>query len=414
MTLIHPIRATHYNPRSIDLSDVIIPPYDAIAPERMPAYLNRSPYNLAHVIMPNANDPKYTLASQRLRQWKSTGVLIEEPHPAYYLYRQEFTLGHKKHMRDTFMCAVELHDYSDGVVLPHENTYQKYRTDRLNILRKTQHQMSHIFAMVQDPEAIVSTVFERFAFEAPFLMATDDDGTRHILWRAEPNRVEPIVGSLFKTQPIYIVDGHHRYNSALEYARETGVLGSATHPAAQVLFCIANTFDPALIVFPTHRLIQDTTVSHESVQSALDSYLQTPIEFEELARFVTVNQRNPQFAVYYQGRLNLCSPKNPSAHAQAWGNTTSQLAVAWSDWELLSHIGITDHNRAERVTYERDIHKAWALRNDFHLSVYHAPIPVERVCGVADERRFMPQKTTYFYPKIAAGFILRNVGTAAQ
>lgn len=402
MALINPIRGIHFNPKSVRLADTIIPPYDAIPKGKEKSYLDRSPYNFAHIILPNPADPNYDQAAQRLKNWKTSGILVEDHEPRFYLYRQAFELGRKHHVRDTLMCAVQLHDFQDGHIRPHENTYQKYKTDRLNVLRKTQHQMSHIFGMVKDSSGKLKELFDAWSFETAFLTATDDEKTQHALWKV-PSRFQSQVQSLVEG-PIYIVDGHHRYSSALEYAREVGALGSQTHPAGQMLFCISNVYDPALIVFPTHRLIRTA-----ENKISLDPYSQTEISEQELREFSAATQGGTDFVLYQQGKLTLCSPLDRSQRSHEWGNALSKLGVAWGDWDLLTQIGINDSNRSERVFYERDFDKAWAMRNEYAVTLFHGPISPERVCEVADEKGFMPQKTTYFYPKLAAGLIIRNV-----
>ncbi|MBI1862350.1 MAG: DUF1015 domain-containing protein [Deltaproteobacteria bacterium] len=405
--LIHPIRGIHFNPRAIDPADVVIPPYDAIAKDKEAVYLKRSPYNFAHIILPNPQDPDYAAAATRLGHWKGSGILTEDTKASYYLYRQTFLIGSHSHTRDTLMCAVALHEFKDGVVRPHENTYQKYRSDRLKILRNTRHQLSHVFGMVKDKRGVLAEMFERWCFEKPVLSATSDDGVAHQLWKVDGDIHSAALNTFFEGNPIYIVDGHHRYGSSLEYAKEVGALGDDKKPAGQMLFCISNVFDPALIVFPTHRMLK--TIDEAQWEKSISGLTQYPLTHDALKEFVNTPQLQPKFALYHNGQLTLCAPKNASSQNGEWGKSVAQLAVAWSDWEMLPALGINDANRSEAVFYERDIEQAWAMKNKFPATVFHAPVPVERVCDVADEGKFMPQKTTYFYPKLAAGLVIRSI-----
>lgn len=401
MSLIHPIRGIHVSIQ-VQTSDIIIPPYDAIPKEKEGVYLSRSPYNFSHLLLPNSQDPQYRLARERLQQWKATGIFVEEAHPCYYLYRQEFRVNNHSHTRDTLMCAVQLHEFGDGIVRPHENTYQKFKSDRLTILRSTGHQMSHIFGMIKDPRGSLSRLFESWSFQKPFRQAADDDETSHTLWKVAGSDYQKTIDRIFDNNPIYIVDGHHRYGSALEYAKEVGALGSPHHPGGQMLFCIANVYDRALVVFPTHRLVRG-----KPGFSVPQEYRQRKIVMEELKEFTATPQKGADFVLYENGKLTLCTP--PALSVSEWGKSVSKLAVAWSDWHFLPGLGVTEENRSERVLYERDFEQAWQRRDEFVAVLFHAPITPERVCEVADEARFMPQKTTYFYPKLAAGLVIRSV-----
>ncbi len=406
--LIHPIRSIYYNPKSVMVSDVVTPPYDAISKEMEAVYRNRSPYNFTHLILPNPGDPDYNVATERLNQWKRLNVLIEDAGRHFFLYRQSFTIDSRHHTRDTLMCAVKLHEFGDRIIRPHENTYQKYRNDRLMLLKKSKHQLSHIFGMVKDPAGELNVLYEKYSFKAPFLIARTDDGIEHALWKIDASQAQSTLDKFFTDRPIYIVDGHHRYSSAIEYSKEIGAFGSDSHPAGQMLFCIANVYDPALVVFPTHRLIKGA-LDPGVVEMALKPFAQFPLTPEELQTFVKSKPTQPEFAVYFRGRLMRITNQSGAERTQSWGESVSRLAVAWSDWELLTSLDVNDSNRSERIFYERDITNAWKSRDDYGLCIFHAPTPVESVCDVADEGRFMPQKSTYFYPKLGAGLVVRNV-----
>jgi uncharacterized protein (DUF1015 family) len=402
---IQPIRATRYS--VADVSKLIIPPYDAISPEQVPVFLSRSPYNLAHVLLPDSADPGYKNAGTKLRHWVDSGTLVEDAFERFFLYRQRFEIEGVTHVRDSLMCAVELDDFSEGHVRPHENTYGKYKADRLNIMRGTGYQLSHVFGMVRDSEGVLSEFFERWSYGKPLSFGGSGDGVEHFLWGVSAPDYGARINEFFGSRPIYIVDGHHRYSSALAYARELGTLGTA-HPSAQVLFCIVNAFDPSVLVFPTHRIVKKISV--EKLDEILSRFSTTEISESELESFVRKPQKEARFVVCFKGRLLLCEPGVLLRAPSGWGESVAQLAVAWSDWQLLESLGVDESNRADIVTYERSFEVAWAERPHASLIIFHGPTPIDRVCEVADEGQFMPQKTTYFYPKLAAGFVLRRIG----
>lgn len=406
MANVSPFKALHYNPTKLPtMSELICPPYDAIPKGEEAKYLNRSPYNFAHVILPRVGDDNYVVANETLRKWREIGVLKEDPTPGFYVYQQRFQMDDVTHVRQTLMGTVKLVDFKEAVVRPHENTFNKYKEDRLKILRATRCNLSHIFAMVKDPEGFLQTVWESAVFQEPLLTGMSDEGVEHAIWRL-PTSQNAAISAFFQDKPIYIVDGHHRYESALRYARELGVEGKDDHPAAHMLFSIANTFDPALVVLPTHRIVKNVPTD-KLAQLSKEFHLEEKTT-EWLYDFVKRPTPVPAFGLYYGGKLYRCSPSHPHQEEKNWGKALSKLAVKWSDHRLLSdYCGVNDDNRAEKVSYDKDARAVWEKRDEATLVIFHAPPAVEEIAHIADEKGFMPQKSTYFFPKLAAGFIFR-------
>ncbi|MFM8314321.1 MAG: DUF1015 family protein [Deltaproteobacteria bacterium] len=410
MANIFPYKALYYDNETFkDLTPLVIPPYDNIPAGEEQKYLTRSPYNFAHVLLPRTVDEDYSHAAELINQWKDQHILKETSVPCYYLYQQSFEAYGQKHVRHTLMCSVELQPFSEGIVRPHENTYGQYKADRLQILRKTQCNLSHVFGMVNDEEGFLETLFEKWMFSDPFLKAKTDDGTEHVLWKVEGAKF-PEVAQFFKDKPIYIVDGHHRYESALMYAKESGAYGDSKNPASQMLFAIANSYDPGLIVFPTHRAVKKGQCPNLDLGKIEQNYQLLPLNPEALMKFVEKPQATPQFGLYYKNQLFLVIPKEWQNEAATLGGSVAKLSVTWSDHKFAkTYCGIDDSNRSQKISYDKDAKALWSKRNDFDLIIFHAPPAVSDVTGVADEKRFMPQKSTYFFPKLAAGFTMRRL-----
>jgi len=407
MKLIAPFKALHYDAKVIgDVSKVIVPPYDVIKPDEEARYRAQSPYNFAHVILPKSADDDYTGAAEMLKKWREVGVIKEDKNPSYYLYQQTFKIDGKVHQRHTLMGAVMLRDFSEGIVRPHENTHGKYKSDRLQILRKTRCNLSHVFGMVKDPEGELQTLYEEWMYHDPFLSGATDDGIEHRVWKIDPSFTARI-DAFFADKPIYIVDGHHRYESALMYAKETGAYGNESNPASRMLFAIANTYDPALLVFPTHRRVREAAnLSRETLEKEFEL---TPATYEELREFTQTVQKEPRFGLYYWNELYFCTPKDYRSQESAWGPSLARLSVAWSDEKLLKEMcGIGEQERSKRISYEKSLPLLWDEKRTTDLVVFHAPPAVSDITDVADEKRFMPQKSTYFYPKLVAGLTIRN------
>lgn len=410
MAKIFPYKSLYYDTDTFkDLTPLVIPPYDNIPAGDEKKYLARSPYNFAHVLLPQSPDEDYSRALELLNRWRDQHILKETAVPCYYLYQQSFEAYGQKHVRHTLMCSVELHPFSEGIIRPHENTYGQYKADRLQILRKTQVNLSHIFGMVNDEEGFLENIFEKWMFGAPFLKAKTDDGTEHMVWKAEGAK-HPEIAEFFNDKPIYIVDGHHRYESALMYAKESGAYGNPSHPASRMIFAIANTYDPGLIVFPTHRAVKKGQCPSLNLGSIEDKYQMLPLTPEALLRFVEKAQQTPQFALYYKNSLYLMIPKNWQNEAETLGQSVTRLSVTWSDLKFAKEFcGFDDTNRSQKISYNKDAKELWEKRDSYDLIIFHAPPAVADVTAVADEKKFMPQKSTYFFPKLAAGFTMRRL-----
>jgi len=406
---IAPFKGTHYQPQ-LRLNDLIIPPYDTLTESERNRYKSKSPYNFSHVDLPGTKGTDFALSAQTLRNWKEKGITRESARPCYYLYRQNFEAFGRKHQRDTLLCAVGLEEFSTQRIRPHENTFGKYKAERLELLKTTRCNLSHIFGMVKDPEGFLETQFEDWAFEQPLLQAQDDEGVSHTVWQIEADQSLSI-SSFFEERPIYIVDGHHRYESALMFAKEQGVLGKWNHPAALTTFCIANVFDPGLIIYPTHRHLKKGSLKAPLKHQKLEEvFVVKPISFDLAQNYVQTHCPTPSFILFYQGELLLLTPRVLSEEEPGL-KALAPLGVIWSDryfFELFC--GVTNENRGSLISYEKSFESAWNNRNESELVVFQAPPAVQQVTDVADAGLFMPQKSTYFIPKLAGGLVFRDLG----
>ncbi|MBI4405100.1 MAG: DUF1015 domain-containing protein [Deltaproteobacteria bacterium] len=409
MAQVFPFKAIHYNTQLIsNLDDVITPPYDVIPAGDVSKYLSRSPYNLAHVLMPRPEDEDYGLAAQTLHNWQANKILVEDEREGFYLYQQAFELHGKTHRRHTLFCAVQLHEFGDKVILPHENIYPKYKDDRLKILRKTQLNLSPIFGMVGDPMGKLHDLYEKWVYTPPLLHSvSSDDDIEHTVWKIETSKAQELIEH-FASRPLYIVDGHHRYQSSLAYAKELGVLGKE-HPAARMLFAVATFPDNNLAVLPTHRLIKEPPKKTISRNVIAESYELAPVSYEQLRSFVLSPQTLPAFIIFYAGELMLCTPRHWQTSVPELGESLAPLSVVWSDRKFMTQFcEIDDSNRGSRVAYEKNLETAWEKRDRTALTLFLPPLSVEQIAAVADDGKTLPQKSSYFYPKLASGLVIRK------
>src|SRR5580693_3058533 len=275
MARIYPFRAWRYNPSAVRLADVVTQPYDKISPAMQQAYYQRSPYNLVRVILglPELFDAEkgenvYTRAARDLQAWREQGVLTQEHDPCVFAYAQRFTVPGTEIIKERrgFIALGKLHEYADQVVFRHEQTLSKPKSDRLNLLKATQAHFGQIFMLYSDPAGSV----EKILYEgngAADAEVTDEYGVLHRIWRVNDPAVIRLLTTAMADKKLIIADGHHRYETALNYSKEhapsvsarsehsTSDLPQPPYPEAAVMMTFVNMDSDGLVILPTHRVV---------------------------------------------------------------------------------------------------------------------------------------------------------------
>ncbi len=282
MAQIHPLRALHYDPAVAGpVPDVTAPPYDVIDATQRAALLERSPFNVVAVDLPqpdpNSATDQYTAAGDLFDAWQTQGVVIRDQTPALWPHTQTYTgPDGQTRTRSGFFCRVRIEGYGPGKVRPHERTHPGPKEDRLKLMRATRANLSPIFSLFSDPtNAAWSALGPTTETEQPWGEVTDADGTIHRIWRAIDPDVIAAVENVLAGAELLIADGHHRYETAAAYADEIG--GEGEH--RYMLMCLVALQDPGLTVFPTHRLIRDLD---QTRREALRDTLKHDFEMREV------------------------------------------------------------------------------------------------------------------------------------
>ena len=259
-TGIRSLRGTLYRREVVgDMSRVIAPPYDVIDEDLKGALLERSPYNVVRLILPQpGGEPEFWHASAALfSAWKREGVLAADEGPGIYVYRQtyEYPSGVFR-SRTGILCAVRCEDFSRGAILPHERTFPRTRSERLNLLRACRANFSQVFMVFRDQGGEVLELLERAVSEPPLLAFDDLDGVRHELWRVDDGGGAEEICRRMEGRKLIIADGHHRYETALAYGREDAAAYKEGHPRAFVSAVLFRSEDPGLLILPVHRVLR--------------------------------------------------------------------------------------------------------------------------------------------------------------
>jgi uncharacterized protein (DUF1015 family) len=420
MADVQPLRALHYD-QSVagPLQDLVAPPYDVIDPPARVALQARSPHNVVAIDLPEGDDP-YATAAATLRAWIEEGAVVRDPEPALWALVQDYTAPDgRKLTRRGFLARVRVEDYGPGRIRPHERTHPGPKEDRLRLTRATKANLSPIFSLYSDPSGAAWGALEPHVAGEPWGEATDEDGTVHRLHRITDTDTHARVHEALAEAELLIADGHHRYETARVYAEEIG--GEGDH--RYVLMCLVALEDEGLTVFPTHRLVSDTTPEQqEGLATTLRGLFDIePTTLEELAPpesdgplvmgYLDAHFKKPmRLTLKDQSTADDALPGMPEAYRRL---DTAVLEALL----LTGPLGLSEHDISElhRFGYARSAQAGIDLvsSGEYDLGFFLRPTPVRQVREVAAEGVSMPPKSTYFFPKVITGMLFNPLDDAS-
>ena len=434
MAEIVPFKGIRYNSSMIkDLNQVITPPYDVIKENAQKTYYEKNPYNIIRLEygLKYADDDEknnvYSRAKSELYNWLEQEILIQDEQPSFYLYEADFTVQEQRVTRRGFFSCVKVEDFQKKVVLPHEQTMSKPKEDRLNLLRACEANFSPIFGLYPDKNHGLENIFDNLK-EGPKINFKDDDGNEHRLWIINDGRTIEMIQEILKDKQIFIADGHHRYETALTYSKEMEQAGK--HDYDYVLMGLVNLYNPGLMVLPTHRLVKNLEgFNFEEFLYKLSSdfnisgmLLPPENKKEAMDKFLSTLEQsgidNHSFGLYGgEGSLYLLTLKDEKAmekinlnYSQDWkGLDVSVLQILIFEKHL--HILNDQRERETHLSYERDELTALELvdNGSHQLAFLLNPTKVDELTTVAGGGERMPQKSTFFYPKLGTGLIINKL-----
>jgi len=430
MAEIIPFKALRYDPDLVKLEDVLTQPYDKITPEMQSKYYERSAHNLVRIILGKAGETDtdafnvYTRAAEYLHDWRSSGILKQDPEPGIYAYSQTFTVPGTPEIaeRRGLIALGRLHDYADGVVFRHEQTLAKPRADRLNLLRATRAHFGQIFMLFSDPKDEIEGLLKKKTEEDPDTSLLDEYETLHRLWRIHDPALIQAVQQRMVDKKLLIADGHHRYETALAYRNERRAEGGGSDPNAPYEF-VMMTLIPmesrGLVILPTHRIVHGLpTFDRERMLEAAGQFFEIDrIDLRTESRSATTllgqaGENGTAFvAVTRQGPYLMRAKKN--AVQNALGQVPSlqrELDVVQLHRIMLERVlGISEEavRNQENVRYERDAFEAisW-VRQGANVAFLMNAAKIDQVRDIAFGGEVLPQKSTDFYPKLLSGLAI--------
>jgi uncharacterized protein (DUF1015 family) len=427
MAEIRPFRAVRYDIAKVGaLADVVAPPYDVIGPELQGRLYDASPYNIIRLEL-NRAEPgdaasgRYDRAAQFLRDWRRQGVLREDPQPALYVYHQTFEVEGRTYTRKGFFARVRLEPFGQGRIYPHEQTLAGPKADRLALYHATGFNLSPVFGLYPDPGAEVLAAVEAGLKDRTPLEATDHLGVVNRLWPVLDPRAHTAAQGLMAERPIFIADGHHRYETGLKYRDERAAAGQLAGPDDPANFCLmmlVGMSDPGLTILPTHRLVTGLaglTGPRLAERLAPEFDIREAGEGEAGARAAwgeieaDGGQEALGFGTVADDRWLVARLRSDAAmdalvpeHSPEWRALGVSILHELVLKKLLGDLGTAS---CRYVHLLDEVLQSTSAR-DCDLACLVPPAGMEHVEAIASNRETMPPKSTYFYPKLLTGMVL--------
>ncbi len=431
MARVRPFAAFRYGRPGKDISAVTAPPYDVISAEQRAALLASDPDNIVALELPQGDaDPavegnRYAAGAATWADWRRRGVMVQDTQPAVYVLEQRFTIGEHPIRRRALVVEVALEPFEAGVVLPHERTLPKALGDRFELTKATAANLSPVFGLFEDALGETDPLFADATRQDPVSMAVDADGVTSSLWAMTDPKFHADVQRILADKQIFIADGHHRYTTALAYRdlRRTenldGEAATADRPYDFVMMALVNMDDPELCVLATHRAA-DAPGAFDG--AAFWRALARDFTLEALppagsSTAALEGSTRPAFIVKVSGdetprRVRLRDDVDletaiDSEHSSAW----KHLDVAVLQELILEPLLDIHPDRPEtldRIWFIKDADVALGATEDHDVVFIMRPTRMEQLREVALAGETMPQKSTYFFPKLLSGMLLRS------
>lgn len=408
MAEIIPFRGTLYNVSKVSIEDVLAPPYDIITPEYREELYRKSSYNIVRIDFgkdepeDNETNNRYTRAKRYLEKWIEEGILVSSEKPSLYPYEISYSIDGGGKRLLGFLGLVKIEELGKGKIYPHECTYCKPKKDRLTLLRFCQANTSPIFALYKSSDRKVSTLLSGIAKEKPYIEAKDTSGAIHRLWQIDEEKKLRIIKKELEDKAIFIADGHHRYESALEFQKEMSkkkTTFTAKKPFDYVLMFLTNMLDDGVTILPTHRLVKDRV----DIAKLSEYFKIEPVE-ANFGIAKKISGKRGVFGLFLGGKVWYTLEYKGGNLSDIHPDLRQIDVLILHDLIFKKILSVVD------IDYEMDIRKAIekVRSGAFSAAFFLNPTKVEDVEKAAIFSIRLPPKSTYFYPKPLTGMVINR------
>jgi len=435
MPTVAPLRGLRYDPKHVgSLSQVIAPPYDVIDAALQTKLYEQHPANVIRIEL-NREEPgddersnKYSRAARFLKDWRAQGVVMQEPAAALYVYHQAFEVEGQKHVRRGVMARVRLERFGTGNIHPHEETMSGPKQDRLLLTRACRANLSQVFGLYPDPRGEVQELLDKAVAGQPPVEATDHLGVKSWMWPLVDETIAAKVAGLMGPKPVFIADGHHRYETACNYRDEVAAAYAAEHggaalppdhPANFVLMMLVGMSDPGLVVLPTHRLfVQPAVASVAELKAKLGECFTAepagkgPADADKVWGLIEAEDNQGTLGLFTAGDQAWTLARITPAGRARMDTVAADHGAAWRSLgvSILHRLVIGELLGAKEIPTPGYVHLVREVVDGLGTGKYPfaalvMPASVEDIRKVSETGERMPAKSTYFYPKLASGLV---------
>jgi len=418
-----PFRGLRYTPAAGPLSDLLAPPYDVITPAQQAALAARNPHNAVHLELAGGGEERYGRVASLITGWHEAAMVRRDERPMLYVYEQEFVEEGHVFLRRALIAAVEAQPWETGAIKPHEFTMSGPKEDRLKLLQASAIQFSPVFMIARDRAGQLAAFIEAtIAGQPPHGQAQTIDGEHHRFWAVEAGSLEMRQLAPLLAESFYIADGHHRYETAVNYRdwRASREELPRDHPARFAMAAIVSASNPGLVIRPIHRMVP-RRAPHDWQERLGGAFESTHVKLigdaaESAAELATLLSADPRSIVALglePGQVHILRRIGGSALA---GQVPEGRSSDWADiapnvlrYGVLEPLwGISDDDlRAGAVEYSHDPHEVieWIAGHTNSTAFLLNPVSIGSVMQLADQGERMPQKSTFFHPKLGTGLV---------
>lgn len=420
MAIIKEFSALRFGEVAGDIGSVCCPPYDIISNEEKEKFLQNNENNIIRLELPLQSPEGYREANRVFQKWLSVGVLKQDQTDAIYIYEERFAVKGKNYAFKGFVCYVKLAEFSENIVLPHEETLSKAKTDRFNLLNSTGCSFSQIYSLYNDEKGESSALINELSNRKSDISFTDNEGITHSLWILEKSDKTALLCSHFADRKLYIADGHHRYETALNYRRFVKENNLNVPNSEFVMMFLVNMENEGLVVFPTHRIVRDLALfdSNNLLEKCKKYFNVDKIALEDTENLLYREYLKGNVAFGYFDGLNsyLLTLKDITVMDSIFPNKSNYLrrldVTVLHTLVLEELLGIDKENMANQInlTYTRSFDEAISSASkDANCTFILNPTRISEIAEVAAAGEKMPQKSTYFYPKLITGLVMNKL-----
>lgn len=429
MADVRPFRALRYDKRTQNISALICPPYDVISPKHEEELLQSNPYNFVRIEFSKAQpgddeqNNRYSRALNFLEKWIESGILQQDDKPAYYLHEHTFEYEGKKAKRCGLFARIRLEEWDRMIVRPHERTLSGPKRDRIRLISTLESNTSPVFGLYHDPERYIASILAQIADWPVDVEFAGENEEHHRLWLIDDATTVAAIEKGFSTTPLYIADGHHRYESALAYRSESHATNSDLPADAAlnfVMMSLTDMSDPGMLILPTHRLVKGIgPTALNTIESKLGEYFNIehfslsgskpwaslePLLAEDSSRFFIYGLNGKELISLTIKNREQVDNLMPNGHTK----TYQGMDVSVVDHVVLEKILGMDAMDEDRIAYDHNRTSTVSRvdSGEFQFAFILKPVHPETIQSIADAMDKMPRKSTYFYPKIPSGVVL--------